>query len=123
MIRNHLCICCVIFFIIFVYMYYFQTTPPHMTSTTQDPMMYPAILVKSDTCGFCQKQLDIIEKQGGAQAKERIKILDLTKDKALVDKLIGPVEGVPLWFNPLTGHKSSGLKTYEELKDMGIILE
>lgn len=88
--------------------------------TTGDTNMYSAILVKSVGCGFCTKQLKLLNSYG-PRAFERIKVLDTETDAAEIEEKVGSFEAVPLWFNPLTGEKTTGLKKISELKDMGIL--
>ncbi len=89
-------------------------------SATKDTSMYSAVLVKSDTCPFCTKQLEILD-QYGLKAYERIKVLDSEKDAAEIEKIVGDYSSVPTWFNPISGDKTSGVKTVQELINMGIL--
>lgn len=89
-------------------------------SVTKDTSMYSAILVKSDTCPFCTKQMEILDKYG-SKAYERIKVLDSEKDAAEIQEVVGDYSSVPTWFNPITSEKTSGVKTVNELIDMGIL--
>lgn len=114
------CLCCILLFMFLGIWYYQRTSNP---MTTQDPRMYAAILVKSESCGFCAKQLEILKEEGGKEAMQRIKILDSEDDKEYIQKVIGSYSSVPLWYNPITNYKSPGLKSIDELKDMGILLE
>ena len=91
------------------------------TRTTKDPEMYSAILVKSDGCPHCQEQMRIL-KEGGNLVHERILILDAKRDAATIAKIVGSVEAVPLWFNPLTKEKQTGTKSLEDLKTMGVLV-
>lgn len=93
---------------------------PSTKSVTKDSSMYSAILVKSDTCPFCIKQLEILDKYG-SKASERIKILDSEKDAAEIQEIVGDYSSVPTWFNPITSEKTSGVKTIKELIDMGVL--
>jgi glutaredoxin-related protein len=90
------------------------------TPVTKDTSMYSAILVKSDTCPFCTKQMEILDKYG-SKAFERIKVLDSEKDAAEIQEVVGDYSSVPTWFNPITSEKTSGVKTVKELIDMGIL--
>lgn len=87
---------------------------------TKETSMYSAILVKSDTCPFCTKQLEILDKYG-SKSFERIKVLDSEKDAAEIQEIVGDYSSVPTWFNPITGEKTSGVKTVDELIHMGIL--
>lgn len=73
------------------------------------------ILVKSDGCGFCVKQLEIL-----GPSKHLFKILDSNEDKELIDKLKFPKEGVPLWINTKTKNYKVGLLQLEEIKNLKI---
>ena len=120
--RNQICFCCLIVIIIALYYYFLHPSFSKKKTTTQSEM-YAAILVTSSTCPHCIKQIDILEKLGGPQAKERIKILDTSLDSNEIKEIMGEVNSVPTWYDPLTGYKSSGLKTIPELKNMGILFE
>ena len=89
-------------------------------SVTKDTSMYSSILVKSDSCPFCTKQMEILDKYG-AKAYERIKVLDSEKDAVEIQEIVGDYSSVPTWFNPVTSEKTSGVKTANELIDMGIL--
>ena len=58
-----------------------------------------------------------------ASSEERIKILDTVDDAEEIKVLVGNVSSVPLWYDPISGFQSPGLKTMAEIKNMGIILE
>ena len=107
------CACCAIALGLILMFYYghFMKSPSRVT---YDNEMYAAILVVSPTCPFCLQQLDIL-KEGGSQVRERIKILDTEKDKAEISRIVGNYEAVPLWFNPITHQKTTGLKSLEEI--------
>lgn len=120
-IRNQVCCCCVIVVIILIYFFYFHSSIKK--STLNDPEMHAAILVKSDSCGFCKQQLDLLMREGGPQAQQRIKILDTQNDAGEIKRIMGEVSSVPLWYDPISKFKSPGLKTIAELKNMGIILD
>ena len=92
----------------------------HSNLTTGDTNMFAAILVKSEGCGFCTKQMKLLNSYG-QRAFERIKVLDTETDAAEIEEKVGDYEAVPLWFNPLTGEKTTGLKSVNELKEMGIL--
>jgi glutaredoxin-related protein len=93
---------------------------PGPKSVTKDASMYSAILVKSDSCPFCTKQMEILDKYG-SKAYERIKVLDSEKDAAKIQEIVGDFSSVPTWFNPITGEKTSGVKTVNELINMGVL--
>lgn len=93
---------------------------PTSKNVTKDTSMYSAILVKSDTCPFCTKQMEILDKYG-SKAFERIKVLDSEKDAAEIQEVVGDYSSVPTWFNPITSEKTSGVKTVNELINMGIL--
>ena len=95
----------------------FTHYPPTVTKNTA---MYAAILVKSDTCPYCTKQMEILNKYG-SKAFERIKVLDSEKDAAEIQEIVGDYSSVPTWFNPISGEKTSGVKTVQELIDMDIL--
>lgn len=113
--------CCCLFLFAIILCYVWSWMNETYSRSTKDPEMYAAILVKSDGCPHCQTQLRIL-KTGGSQARERILILDDKRDAAKVAKIVGPIEAVPLWFNPLTKEKSTGTKSLEELKTMGVLV-
>jgi hypothetical protein len=118
--RNQMCLCCIILVIVLFYFYFSGSSPK---KTTQDTEMYAAVLITSKTCPFCIQQLDIIKTEGGSQAQERIKILDTVDNAEEIKMLVGNVSSVPLWYDPISGFQSPGLKTMAEIKNMGIILE
>jgi len=88
--------------------------------TTTDPEMFAAILIKSDTCPYCVEQLKILNTYG-PQAWQRIKVLDTNKDATQIRQIVGDYSGVPFWYNPITGQKTSGVKGISDLKKMGIL--
>ena len=113
-------VCCAIALGLLVMFYYYGHYVKPKTRTTFDSEMYAAIVVVSSTCPYCVQQLEIL-KQGGQQARERVKVLDTERDRDEITRIIGDYEAVPLWFDPITRKKNTGVKSLDQLKQKQIL--
>ena len=110
---------------VMVCIYWIMTKEPiqeETYKTTSDTEMHAAVLIKSDSCPYCQKQMKVLQEYG-PKAFQRIKVLDSKNDVSEIQRVVGDYSGVPFWYNPITGQKASGLKTADQLIKMGILFE